>query len=99
MTDKIEETKPEPPTKEEIKAMVAVYVKADDDVTTAKALHDKALEARSAAVKMIYAKCGKGKYSIKGEVVTLTSRKSKKTGKESFFFKGKNDEDVIGGDD
>jgi hypothetical protein len=99
MTEETKETKPAPPTTEEIKAMVAVYSKADDDVTTAKAMWDKAMEVRSAAVKVIHDRAGKGKYKIKGEIVTLTSRKSKKTGKESFFFKGKNDDEVIGGDD
>src|SRR5271170_746310 len=95
----IEETDKPKPTTEQTKAMIAVYVKADDDVETAKAMYDKALEVRDAAVQTLYAASGKGKYRIRGEVVTLTSRKSKKTGKESVFFKGKNDDEVIGGDD
>jgi hypothetical protein len=96
-TTKTEE-KPKP-TKDEIKAMISAYIKADDDVTTAEALLKKALEVRGVAAKEIHDKSGKAKYMIRGEVLTLTSRKSKKTGKETYFFKGQTDDDVIGGDD
>lgn len=85
-------------TKEEIKAMVAKYVKADADVLTAKAMFDKAMEVRGEIAKEIYVKSGKGKYSVGGEIMTLMSRSSKKSGKESYFFKGQNDDEVIGGD-
>lgn len=88
-----------PATKEEVKALIAIYVKADNDVDTAKAMYDKAMEVRNAAAKVIHDKAGKGKYRIKGEICTLMSRKSKKSNKESYFFKGQSDDEVIGGDD
>jgi len=86
-------------SKEAVNKLIAKYTKADEAVSSAKAALEKATEARATVCKELAATSGKGKYRVNGEIVTLTSRKSKKTEQETFFFKGKNDDDeVLGGD-
>src|ERR1700677_3360198 len=69
------------------------YIKLDDKVIAAKEAYDKALTARAEFTKKFADDCGKGKYRIREEILTLTSRKSKGGDTETFYFRGKTDDD------
>jgi hypothetical protein len=71
------------------------YVKLDDRVAAAKEAFDKAMAARSEFCKKFADECGKGKYKIREEILTLTSRKSKGGDTETFYMRGKNDDDEV----
>jgi DNA-nicking Smr family endonuclease len=91
-----EKPKPNPA---EVKTAVAEYVVADDEYAKALAHAESKKHARDAVAKTIHDRFGKGKYLVRGEVLLLTARKSKKEGlPESYFFRGKSDDGVIGGD-
>ena len=71
------------------------YVKAAARVTAAKEAYDKAMTARSELCKKFAEECGKGKYKIREEILTLTSRKSKGGDTETFYMRGKQDDDEV----
>ena len=84
---------------EEVKAMLAAYVIFHGEVKAAEAALEAAKERCNNLCRDLAEKSGKGKYRVQGEVKTLSSKKSKKTQKEAFFFRGKDDDDtVLGGD-
>jgi hypothetical protein len=71
------------------------YVKLDDKVVAAKEAYDKALAARGEFCKKFAEDCGKGKYRIREEILTLTSRKGKNSDTETFYFRGKTDDEEV----
>jgi len=84
---------------EEVKNMLAAYVIFHGEVKAAEAALEAAKERCNNLCRDLAEKSGKGKYRVQGEIKTLSSKKSKKTQKESFFFRGQDDDEtVLGGD-
>lgn len=83
------------PSQEKVDKYKEQFIKLDDKVTAAKEAFDKAMTARSEFCKKFAEDCGKGKYKIREEVLTLTSRKGKNSDTETFHFRGKTDDDEV----
>jgi hypothetical protein len=71
------------------------FVKLDDKVTVTKEAYDKAVAARSELCEKFAKECGKGKYKIREEILTLTSRKSKGGDTVTYYMKGKTDDEEV----
>jgi hypothetical protein len=84
---------------EEVKSILAAYVVLHGEVKTCEKATEDAKERCNNLLRDLAEKSGKGKYRVQGDIKTLSSKKSKKTGKEAFFFRGQDDDEtVLGGD-
>lgn len=85
----------------EIKALINAYSALKADAVRAKEALDTANQRVNDICKDLAERVGKGWYSVQGQRMMLTSRKSKGSGeggKESFYFRAEGSDEVLGGD-
>jgi hypothetical protein len=82
-------------SQEKVDKFKAAYVKADDAVVAAKEKYDAAMAARSTICEKMHDECGAGKYKIREEILTLTSRKSKGGDTVTYYMRGKTDDQEV----
>ena len=80
-------------SKADKQALFAVPRSIDAEVTALEASIVQANDRKSASIKAIEDACGNGPFSLKGEIVRISSR-TMKDGKTVHFFKGQGKSDV-----
>ena len=80
---------------DEVKALIAKYTAADDNIAKMEAALEKAKEQREALCKKLFEGRGAGKYRVRDAVLTLRGRKHKGSERIHYYFVGQADEEEI----